>query len=67
MSVSGLCEICDRPDVDHNCDRCGMLVCDRHFDDDLAVCAECAVQFGQRKRESADTENLPDGVDTYEL
>lgn len=67
MSVTGLCEICEQPGVDHDCDRCGTLVCDRHFDDQLGVCAECAIQLGERKPGSVDTDHLPDGVDTYEF
>lgn len=67
MSVTGLCEICERPDVENTCDRCGKLVCERHWDDDAGVCVECAVQMGQRKPDSIDPENMPDGVDTYEF
>ena len=67
MSVTGLCEICQRPDVDHSCDRCGMLVCDRHFDDDVGVCVQCAVQLGERDPSTGRTDPTegPDGVDTY--
>ncbi|MDS0259411.1 hypothetical protein NDI56_08405 [Haloarcula sp. S1CR25-12] len=64
MSVSGLCEICQRPDVEHGCDRCGQLVCDRHWDRQLGVCIECSGQVGGRGGQDS-TENLPDGVDTY--
>jgi len=68
MSVSGLCEICQQPDVEHTCDRCGQLVCDRHFDTETGVCIECVADLGRSdptgQRDSGD--NLPDGVDIYE-
>jgi len=67
MSVSGLCEICQQPEVDHTCDRCGQLVCDRHFEEDRGVCSECVAELGRPdspgQRDSGD--DLPDGVDTY--
>jgi len=44
-----------------------MLVCDRHFDDDLGVCVQCAVQAGETGPDTLDTDDLPDGVDTYEF
>jgi len=66
MSVSGLCAICERPDVDHGCDRCGQLVCDRHWDDRAGVCVECSRQVGDRDRPTT-PEDRPDGVDTYEF
>jgi hypothetical protein len=66
MSVSGLCEICQRPDVDHTCDRCGKLVCDRHFDELAGVCVECASDAGRPSRPARDQDpDGPDGVDTY--
>lgn len=69
MSVSGLCEICQQPDVDHGCDSCGQLVCDRHWDEQLGICIECSRQFGggDRERQPTNPENMPDGVDTYEF
>lgn len=64
MSVSGICEICDRPDVDGACDRCGKLVCDRHFDERTGLCVECAAAVG-REPSPGERPNAPDGVDTY--
>jgi len=68
MSVSGLCEVCQQPAVDHTCDRCGNLVCDRHFDSELGVCSECIVEVrGGDPSDPTDTsDDMPDGVDTYE-
>lgn len=67
MSVSGLCEICQRPDVDHTCDRCGNLVCDRHFDDRREICSECVarVEGGDPVDPTGTGDDTPDGVDTY--
>jgi len=68
MSVSGLCEVCQQPSVEHTCERCGHLVCDRHFDEEAGVCVECASELG-RPGGTGGTEpdDLPDGVDTYEF
>lgn len=66
MSVSGLCEICERPSVEHTCDRCGKLVCDRHWDDASGVCVECAAELGEGDPQPDDPSDMPDGVDTYE-
>jgi len=66
MSVTGLCELCQRPDVEESCDRCGRLVCDRHFDDSAGVCVDCSDDIGG-SGERIDPENLPDGVDTYQF
>jgi len=68
MSVSGLCAVCDQPDVDHSCDRCGQLVCDRHWNERTGLCAECAAEMGRGRDQSGDRvnrEDMPDGVDTY--
>ncbi|QSG05559.1 Zinc finger domain [Halapricum desulfuricans] len=54
MSVSGLCDVCGQPDVDHVCDRCGRLVCDRHYDAELGVCTECGSEI-RGNRDDADT------------
>ncbi|MFW6017290.1 MAG: hypothetical protein ACOCPX_00560 [Halapricum sp.] len=57
MSATGLCDVCGHPDVDHVCDRCGRLVCERHYDTDLGVCIECASEIS----DGSDR----DDVDTY--
>lgn len=41
-----------------------MLVCDRHYNDEIGYCVECTAEVG-RVREGTDEDNLPDGVDTY--
>jgi hypothetical protein len=66
MSVASPCEICHTADVKHTCDRCGQLVCDRHFDDETGLCVECVADVGRGDREPVPGgEDMPDGVDTY--
>lgn len=64
MSTTGLCAVCDAPDADQLCDRCGRLVCDDHFDENAGYCVSCASELG-RGRGDRSGEDLPDGVDTY--
>lgn len=66
MSVAGMCEICQTPDVDHTCDRCGQLVCDTHFDDAVGFCVECASEVGRPSSPPQD-QGGPDGTDTYQF
>jgi hypothetical protein len=66
MSVSSPCEICTTADIEAGCDRCGKLVCERHYDEDLGLCIECAADAGGDDRERIPGgEDMPDGVDTY--
>lgn len=67
MSTTGLCSICDAPDADRVCDRCGSLVCDEHFDDEVGFCVECVGELGRGRDRGGDRsdEDRPDGVDTY--
>jgi hypothetical protein len=62
MSVTGLCVICDRPAVEHSCDRCGQLVCNRHWDNQRRICTECSGETGR-----GPIDPLPDGVDTAQF
>jgi hypothetical protein len=64
VSVSTPCEICATADVRHTCDRCGRLVCERHFDEETGLCVECAAAVGPG-RGRVPPEGMPDGVDTY--
>ncbi|MFB6297506.1 MAG: hypothetical protein ABEH56_03185 [Salinirussus sp.] len=66
MSVSGSCEICGHGEIEATCDRCGRLVCERHVDEKLGFCVECAAQVGGEPTVPAG-EDMPDGVDTYRL
>ncbi|WP_135304306.1 hypothetical protein [Haloarcula amylovorans] len=70
MSVSGLCNICENADVEHGCDRCGKLVCDRHWDETTGLCTECSAETGGgrgKSEEPTNPDDMPDGVDTYEF
>jgi len=69
MSLSGLCEVCKQPAVEHSCDRCGNLVCDRHFDAKLQVCDECVAEVGRGdpSQPTGRRDPSPDGIDTYEF
>lgn len=62
MSVSGLCELCMQNEIVDGCDRCGRLVCERHYEESSGLCTDCL-------KEVAPTEDRrrPDGVDTYQL
>ena len=67
MSVSSPCEICNRADVEAVCDRCGQLVCSRHYDEKLGLCIECAAEVsnGENDRHIPERGDMPDGVDIY--
>jgi hypothetical protein len=68
MSVSSNCEICVSGEVEHTCSRCAQLVCDEHFDTETGLCVECVsdVSSGRDDQPSQpDSEDMPDGVDTY--
>jgi hypothetical protein len=69
MSVSGICEVCETPDVDHSCTRCAQLVCSEHYDEELGLCVECVAEVGggDPGRRRLPPEDAPDGVDTYEF
>lgn len=56
MSVSGLCDVCGQPDVEHTCNRCGRLVCERHYNTELGVCVDCVSEIdGGTERDDTDT------------
>ncbi|MFB6268546.1 MAG: hypothetical protein ABEH83_01285 [Halobacterium sp.] len=44
MSVSGVCQICERGDAQFACDRCGAVVCEAHYDAETGYCTECAAE-----------------------
>ena len=67
MSVSSPCEVCASADVEGACQRCGQLVCERHFEADLELCVECAAEVGDRPTNVPSEEDMPDGVDTYQF
>ena len=68
MSVSSPCEICAAGEVEYTCDRCGRLVCDRHYDEDVGMCVECADDVsGGRPEHIPNGDDMPDGTDTYQF
>lgn len=56
MSISGLCQICESETAEHDCTRCGMLVCDTHYDTETQLCAQCASQAGSGSGEPPQTD-----------
>jgi hypothetical protein len=62
MSVAGPCEICLTGTVEHTCDRCGNLVCERHFDETSGFCVECSADMA-----GDDRKTQPDPTDTYQF
>jgi hypothetical protein len=60
MSVAGPCEICLTGTVEHTCDRCGALVCERHFDETSGLCVDCAAESGGETPPTS-----PDSTDRY--
>ncbi|MEF8884583.1 MAG: hypothetical protein V5A44_05615 [Haloarculaceae archaeon] len=42
MSVQGLCQICEAAPAEHQCRRCGALVCPTHYHEATGLCTECA-------------------------
>ncbi len=65
MSVSGLCEFCMQNEVVDGCDRCGRLVCERHYDKKTGFCTDCLKEMGQSPEENDTQHRKPDDVDTY--
>ena len=68
MSVSGLCEVCERREVVDGCDRCGRLVCEEHFEERYGLCTACFAEVGDRSGGEPGRErerDYPDGVDEY--
>ncbi|USZ67645.1 hypothetical protein NGM10_13020 [Halorussus salilacus] len=42
MSVTGLCQICESREAEHSCPNCGNQVCERHWNDGMDLCVQCA-------------------------
>lgn len=67
MSVSGLCQVCEQREVVDGCDRCGRLVCERHFEEGAGLCVECYAEAGGSRDRGGGRDGGPDGVDTYQF
>jgi hypothetical protein len=70
MSVSGLCEVCEKREVVGGCERCARLVCEKHRDEETGYCTACYAEvYGHREaRERGDDRegrDYPDGVGEY--
>ncbi|WP_336325326.1 hypothetical protein [Halovenus sp. HT40] len=65
MSVTGLCQICTSEEAEESCRLCGKLVCERHYEDSLEQCVECAADSDGEP--ITDSDEMPDGVDTYQF
>jgi hypothetical protein len=44
MSVSGLCQVCESSAAEESCERCGALVCEKHYDAEHAMCVSCVAE-----------------------
>jgi hypothetical protein len=49
MSVETLCQICESAPADHQCARCGTLVCTTHYDPETGWCTDCAREVPGRR------------------
>lgn len=63
MSVTGLCEICERRTAEHSCRQCGSVVCAKHFDSGFESCLECAPTHGDQSGSGSDDTD----VDTFQI
>lgn len=54
MSVSGLCQICESNAAEESCERCGALVCERHYDGEHAMCVSCVAETTRGDRADRD-------------
>jgi hypothetical protein len=63
MSVTGLCQVCEGAEADHQCPRCGALVCGTHYEDGKGVCVDCAAAVPDRNRDG----DRPGDGDTYQF
>ncbi|MFB6189714.1 MAG: hypothetical protein ABEI57_07495 [Halapricum sp.] len=66
MSVTGVCDICERRTAEHSCPQCGAVVCDEHFDDEFGVCMRCA-PTGRRSDDDRPDDRPDDDVDTFRM
>ncbi|WP_323675435.1 hypothetical protein [Halorubellus sp. PRR65] len=51
MSVSGLCQVCESNAAEESCERCGALVCERHYDGEHAMCVSCVAETTRGDRD----------------
>jgi hypothetical protein len=56
MSVETLCQICEDARATQQCNHCGAMVCDRHYEREHGMCLDCA----------SDTDPTSTDGDTYQ-
>lgn len=59
MSVSGLCQICERAEARHSCRICGRQVCEDHWNEAVGTCSPCAE--GVTSDDSTDEDDRTEG------
>jgi hypothetical protein len=47
VSVQGLCQICESAVAEHQCQRCGALVCPIHYDEETGLCTGCSAETSE--------------------
>ncbi|WP_135663840.1 zinc finger HIT domain-containing protein [Halorhabdus rudnickae] len=65
MSATGLCAVCGEGNAEYTCDRCGSLVCERHYEPSLGYCVECAGEVGGGRQTNGNDQ--PENGDTYQF
>ncbi|WP_134670109.1 hypothetical protein [Halorussus marinus] len=60
MSVTGLCQICERNEAAHSCPNCGTLACEDHWSERFDLCVQCASTDGDDGRATAVPDDLDD-------
>jgi len=50
MSLETLCQICEAARAEHQCSRCGRMVCAAHYDEASGRCTDCAGETRDRSR-----------------
>jgi hypothetical protein len=56
MSVSGVCQVCESAEASETCPTCGAMICEKHYDQQLDICVQCASATRQRRDDGPDSE-----------
>ena len=60
MSVTGICQVCERREAEYACHRCGAAVCSLHIDQDQGLCVHCADPDGKNDVFSESDGDVPE-------